>query len=50
MRPVPPSRPSIRMRAMFALVPGLSLSYQERISFTFGVSCMGLSLFRWSPS
>jgi hypothetical protein len=25
---------------MLPLVPGLSLSYQERISFTFGVSCM----------
>jgi len=26
----------------------LSLSYQERISFTFGVSCMGFAL-SWRP-
>src|SRR3954470_6638842 len=35
--PVPPSRPCIRMRARFALVPGLSDSYLSRIALTAGV-------------
>ena len=40
MRPVPPSRPCISRRARLAFVPGLSLSYQERILRTCGVSSM----------
>ena len=40
-RPVPPSFPSIRMRARLPLVPGLSLSYQERISLTLRAASWG---------
>src|SRR3546814_568488 len=39
--PVPPSLPWVRMRARLALVPGLSLSYQERIFLTVGVKVIG---------
>src|SRR5438270_12485499 len=35
--PVPPSRPCLRMRTRFALVPGLSDSYLSRIALTAGV-------------
>src|SRR5690242_16536267 len=38
--PLPPRRPCIRMRARLALVPGLSLSYQDRILRTRGVIFM----------
>src|SRR3546814_14755262 len=39
--PVPPSLPWVRMRARLVLVPGLSLSYQERIFLTVGVKVIG---------
>ena len=48
MRPVPPRRPCIRKRARFAFVPGLSLSYQERILRTCGVSSMTVTCLFFS--
>src|SRR5262249_36763671 len=40
MRPVPPRRPWLSMRARLVRVPAFSLSYQERISLTrFSMAC-----------
>src|SRR5512147_713172 len=41
IRPEPPVVPCMSIRARFALTPGLSDEYQERISRTRGVSRMG---------
>src|SRR3954470_9139874 len=43
--PDPASLPCMNRRARLVLTPGLSLSYQDRISLTLGVSRMAASQF-----